>query len=137
LPTLGFAFLQNTVAGKTKAYGKLGFWELLLSFKAQVGPVYVLTCVDNMLILKLCLSVLLYTIKTSYLWLFQVDDNEGDDDEIYLFIIIIAFLSPHHHSHPPLYIKEFYLDSQSFHHKGRLAVKFVRRILCKLFHSQL
>jgi hypothetical protein len=68
------------VAGKVKAYGKL-----LLSFKAQVGPVYVITCVDNVLILKLCSSVLLCTIKTSYLWLFQVDDDDedNDDDDIY------------------------------------------------------
>jgi hypothetical protein len=57
LPALGFAFLKNIMAGKMKAYGKLGFWELLLSFKAQVGPVYVITCVGNVLILKLCSSV--------------------------------------------------------------------------------
>ena len=63
MPALGFAFLQNTLDGKTKAYGKYGFWELLLSFKAQVGPVFVITCVGDVLILKLCLSVLLCSIK--------------------------------------------------------------------------
>lgn len=82
MSALGFAFLKNIVAGKTKAYGKSRFWELLLSFKAQVGPVYVITSVGNMLILKLCSSGLLCTIKTSYLWLFQVNDDD-DDDNIY------------------------------------------------------
>lgn len=110
---------------KTKAYGKLGFWELLVLFKTQIGRLYGITCVGNILILKMHSSVLLYTTKTSNSWLFQIvvvvviDD---DDDDIYC--------SDCHHrcrlselslsSSPILhiYIKEFDLDSHNLQHQA-------------------
>ena len=61
---MGFVFLKNIVAGKTKTYGKL-----LLS-KVPVGPVYVIAFVGNVLILKMPSLILLYTIKIDS-WLFR------------------------------------------------------------------
>jgi hypothetical protein len=132
LLTLGFAFLKNIVACKTKAYGKLGFWELLVLFETQVGHLYGITCVGNILILKMHSSVLLYTTKTSNSWVFQIiivvvvvdddDDDDDNDDDIYCS-------DCHHRCHlselssssspiPHIYIKVFDLDSHNLQHQA-------------------